>query len=267
MKKAFVLVLCVTILAAGPVFAASIEELTGPERAAALRVEGASITEVQLKNPGPLLLPRHEELRRFIADNMGSLAPNILVETLSRYPKPQADGAAVNWTEAERTGLFNQLLALSTLTGIQYYSASRGVMRTFYESSRVIDDPQGKKVIPDPVYAAPPPGLTLYARQKDLTFGDNIYRYDYYAASDAFFFVQENLTALTAGIIPAVGRNRLRTVMAVIDCGDSLLIYAASMAKTASLPGMGERIGNSFSNRAQAVLKWFTGRADMVFGN
>ena len=256
--------------AAAPVFSATLEELVGIERAAALRSGDASITEVQLKNPAPLLLPLHGELRRFIADNMGSLGPNILVETLWRYPKPQAGGETsgnAGWNETERAGLFNQLMALSTLTGIQYYSASRGTMRTFYESSRVIDGPQSKKNLPDPVYAAPPSALTLYARQKDLTFGDNIYRYDYHTASDAFFFVQENLTALTAGIIPAVGKNKLRTVMAVIDCGDSLLIYAASMAKAASIPGMGERIGNSFSNRAQAVLKWFAGRADQVFGN
>ena len=28
---------------------------------------------------------------------------------------------------------------------------------------------------------------------------------------------------------------------------------------------MGERIGNSFTNRAEAVLKWFVGKADGVF--
>jgi hypothetical protein len=79
-------------------------------------------------------------------------------------------------------------------------------------------------------------------------------------------FVQQNLTAMNAGIIPAVGKNKLRTVMAVIDAGDSLLIYAVSMAKAAPFPGLGERIGNSFTNRAEAVLKWFSGRADGVFG-
>jgi hypothetical protein len=248
----------------GAVFADSLEELVGAERAALLRGEG-SITEVQLKNPGPLLLPRHDALRRFVSEQYDSLGPSLCVETLFRYAKPPQDaGNNAGWNETGRAGLFNQALAISSLAGIQYYSASRGVMRTFYESSAVIDGPATKKVIPDPVYASPPQSLTLYARQKDLTFGDNIYRYDYRAEADAFFFVQENLTALTAGIIPAVGKNKLRSVFAVIDCGDSLLVYAASMAKAASLPGMGERIGNSFTNRAEAILKWFTGRADGV---
>jgi hypothetical protein len=138
-------------------------------------------------------------------------------------------------------------------------------MRVFYEFSRVLDGPRTKKPVSDPVFTVPPQSLTLYADQKDLTFGDNVYRYDYQSAPDALFFVQENLTALNAGIIPAVGRNKLRSVLAVIDCGDCLLIYAVSMAKAAALPGMGDRIGSSFGNRAEAVLKWFTAGADRVF--
>ena len=182
----------ITAFARATVFAATLDELAGPGRAVALRAGGSSIVEVQLKNPGPRLTPRHGELENLIAATMGSLEPNILVETLSCYAKPRRTAAdsGAPWSETERAGLFNQVLALSTLTGIQYYSASRGTMRTFYESSQVIDGPDTKRVIPDPVYAEPPAALTLYARQKDLTFGDNLYRYDYQTRPDAFFFVQ-----------------------------------------------------------------------------
>jgi len=139
-------------------------------------------------------------------------------------------------------------------------------MRVFYESSTVIDDPVGKKPLPDPSFAVCPDSLTLYARQKDLTFGDNIYRLEYRTGADIIFFSQENLSSMNAGLIPAIGRNKFRTVMAVIDAGDSLLIYAAAMARTASVPGMGDRVGASFTNRVKAILKWFVGRADRVFG-
>jgi hypothetical protein len=37
------------------------------------------------------------------------------------------------------------------------------------------------------------------------------------------------------------------------------------MAKTASFPGMNERAGQSFSNRATAILAWFSGRAARAF--
>jgi hypothetical protein len=257
--------------------AASLEDFVGAARAYQLRTEDDSITEVQLKNPQPRLLPNHGDLQRLVDEIMNTLEPGLFVETLCRYEKgapgvagvagssATGTGASDDWTDAQRAGLFNQTLALSTLTGIQYYSASRKTMRTFYESSKVIDAPDTKKAIPDPVYASPPSTLTIYARQKDLTFGDNIYQYDYRTGPDSLIFVQQNLTTMNAGIIPAVGKNKLRTVMAVIDAGDSLLIYAASMAKAVSFPGLGERIGNSFTNRAEAVLKWFSGRADGVF--
>jgi hypothetical protein len=242
-------------------FGASLEELVGTERAAALRSAVEPITEEQHKTISPRLLPRHTGLAALVAENMGSLAPNLFVETLSLYRKP----SAAVWTEAEQIRLLNQLTALSSLAGIQYYSASRKTMRVFYESSRVIDNPTDKNSLPDPVFTALPDLLALYARQKDLTFGDNIYRFVYYTNRDSIFFVQENLTAMTAGIIPAVGKNKFRSLLAVLDTGDFLLIYAAGMAKAASVPGMGDRIGASFTNRAKAILEWFAGRADKVF--
>jgi hypothetical protein len=133
-------------------------------------------------------------------------------------------------------------------------------MRTFYEYSAVIDNPQTGNVLPDPVFSQLPETLALYARQRDLTFGDNIYRYSYVNTVDAVFFAQENITALSYGIIRAIGRGNLQSIIALIDCGDSILIYTVSMARAASLPGMGDRVSSSFKNRAEAALNWLTGR-------
>jgi hypothetical protein len=233
-----------------------------PSYAARLRSTGDLITEVQQRDLSPKLLPSDSELRQFFTKGTESLNPNIMVESLYLYKKPQYSG---DWDNAQKTGLYNQLLAISTLTGIQYYSASRGAMRTLFEYSRVIDGPDTKNVLPDPVYSVPPAQLALYSRQKDLTFGDNIYRYNYAAAADGIFFIQENVTSLNYSLVPAIGKGNLRSIMAVFDCGDVLLIYIASMAKAVPVPGMGERIGTSFSNRAEAILKWFINRAELVF--
>ncbi|MDR0450463.1 MAG: hypothetical protein LBH26_04275 [Treponema sp.] len=246
---------------ASSLWGASLEGLIGPEAAAELRA-GKTLTGVQLKNPAPLLAPAHAAFRSLLEENMKTLEPGILVEALARYKKPEK---AEPWTLAERNALFNEAMALSSLEGIQYYSASRKTMRTFYESSRVIDGPETRRVLPDPFYPNPPARLSLYARQKDLTFGENIYRYDYRAGEDFLIFVQENLSPMNAGIIPALGKNKLRSLVAVIDTEDSLLVYVASLAKAAAIPGIGGRIGSSFTNRAEAILKWFAGRADRVF--
>ena len=224
------------------------------------------VTEVQTKNPVPRLIPRHEGLVKLMNENMSSLQPTTLVETLYRYQKPsQSAGDAVQWNDAEQLEIFNRLVALSSLAGIQYYSESRKSMRIFYETSRVTGDNAGKIPLSDPDFTSLPKELTLYARQKDLTFGDNVYRYEYHTDTNAIFFIQENLTSMSAGIIPAIGKNKFKTVMAIIDSGDSLVIYAAAMAKTLYVPGMGDHIGASFANRAKAILKWFIQQADTIF--
>jgi hypothetical protein len=252
----------VLVLFLAPAGALSLEELTGPETAAELRA-GKTLSQVQLRKPSPALAPRHGELQALLEGTLAELGTGVMVESLSRYEKPPSASLPA-WSSAERAALFNSALAISSLEGIQYYSASRGTMRTFYEYSRIIDSPDTKRELPDPRYAEPA-GLSLYARQRDLTFGDNIYEYRYHAGADSFIFVQRNLTALKTGIITAVGRDKLRSLVAVIDAGDGLLVYAVSLAQARAIPGLGNRIGNSFTNRAQAILEWFKSRAGGAF--
>jgi len=271
-KKALVAALFFSVVAA-PVFCDSqgrrLESLLGPELASSLRAEsdsperGGLLTGTQTRNPALGFLPRHPELEAFVREAKSGLGPAILVESLYLYRKPH--GAAAEWTAAERAGLFNSVVALSSLAGIEYFSISRGAMRTFYESSHVIDNPRNRTPLPDPSFASPPEALALYARQRDLTFGDNVYRFEFRSGADFIIFSQENITSMSVGIVPTIGRNRFRMVTAIIDAGDSLLIYAAAMARATAVPGMGDRIGGSFENRLKAVLQWFSGHADEVF--
>jgi hypothetical protein len=155
---------------------------------------------------------------------------------------------------------------LSTLKGVIYFSPSRRKNRIFYVTSAIINNPEDAKPVPDPTYDTPPAELTLYADQKDRSFGDNIYKYTYYAQKDALIFTQENLTTMTYGIIPAVGKRKLRSIVTVIDAGDSLVVYICSMVKAPTFPGLTRRAAASFAARAKAVLNWFIIRADKAYG-
>jgi hypothetical protein len=241
-----------------------LEALTGAENAASLLRSG-QVEKTQFKNPQPALVPNHAAVKSLAADIAAELKPSVISESLFLYKKPEA--AAHRWTQAERAALYNECLALSSLAGLKYYSASRGEMRLFYETSAAVSGPDGKTAIPDPVFNAPPEKATVYAKQKDLSFGSNVYRYDYYASADSLVFVQENLTTMNYKIVPAVRKHNLRSVVAVIDLGDALLVYAASFAKAASVPGMNDRIGDSFSTRVEAVYRWFASRADKALSS
>jgi hypothetical protein len=51
----------------------------------------------------------------------------------------------------------------------------------------------------------------------------------------------------------------------VVDADAYLVIYAVSMARVISLPLFNQRVGRAFSTRLDALLTWFSGRADRVF--
>jgi hypothetical protein len=210
------------------------------------------------------LIPHDERIVKAISDLKSEVKPSILIESLCYYKKP---AEASYWTVEDRTKLFNGIVAISALEGLRYYSNSRNGTRLFYEKSHLIDSPESKKIISDPVFTPQnlPDALTLYAEQKDLTFGNNIYRFDFTVDKDLILFFQRNVTTMSYGIIPVLGKNKLRTVIGVIDTGDYILIYMVSMADTLSIPGMKNRIGASFSARAQAVLDWFTSKADAIY--
>ena len=244
--------------------AVSLEELLDNSLISMLKANERP-TEIQFRNIKPLLLPANESLKRLIDTILPDLKPSVMVETLYLYKKPETAGKT-GWSQAELAALYNEAAALSSLQGLEYFSASRGEMRTFYETSSVIDSPTTKKPLPDPVFPMPRTELNLFARQKDLTFGDNIYLYTYRYFPGALIFIQENLTDLKAGIFTAVKKNNLHSVLAMLDAGDYILIYAVSMAKASSLPGMNDRIGSSFSNRAEAILQWAASGADRAFG-
>jgi len=241
----------------------SLEDFIGREKAAAL-LAGEKLVISQFNESQPRLIPQRPSLITLVDTIRRDLEPSVMVETLFVYEKP-VNAKKETWSAEEEARLYNGILALSTLAGLQYYSISRGAMRTFYETSSIIDGQSTKKPIPDPVYSRPPARLTILARQKDLTFGDNIYQYDYYSEPGAFIFVQQNLTSLSYGIIPAISKNKLQSVAAVIDAGNFILAYIVSMSKAVSLPGMKERIGNSFANRSEALFNWFSSQADKAF--
>ncbi|MDR0376322.1 MAG: hypothetical protein LBH70_00850 [Spirochaetaceae bacterium] len=245
-------------------FSLSLEEAVGHETAKKLR-GGETLTEVQTRKARPLLSPVHYGTRMLIDSAIEDLDPSYIVENLYLYTKP-AGAAADDWTAAERNALYNGMTAMSTLAGLRYYSVSEKGEDILYESSVVIDGPEAGNPQPDPAFGrTPPSAFTLYARQKDKKFGENIYRYDYQDRSNAIIMIQQNLTDMNSGPIRLIAKNKLRTILAVIDTEEHLLFYAISLIKAPSFPGMKRRIGDSFTNRTAAVIEWLSGQADKAF--
>jgi len=199
-----------------------------------------------------------------ISEAIDIFKPTLLVESLFLYPKG-SEYAHSMWSDSQQSNIFNVLCSISTLTGIEYYSASRKRMRIFYDKSYVVDGPEGKIPLSDPIVSKAPAKSTLYALQRDLTFGENRYRYDYDIQKHYIRFTQENLTTLHWGFVPLLGKGKLRTTVMVIDLEGYLLVYAISAAKAPLIPGLEGKMRDSFSNRADAIYGWFSKKADPIF--
>ena len=263
MKAKFLAITAAFTLFSGTgLFPVPLESLL-PEAQARQLLQSGAIDQQRFDTAVLNMIPRYQALERLIEANLNSIDPDISVESLRLYKKPSQEE---KWTESERTELFNGIVSLSTLKGLEYFSKSRNRMRIFYESSTVIDGPESKNPRPDPAFRTPPPELSVYARQKDLTFGDNIYKYTYYSNESSFIILLENITAMNYGPVTVVGKNKLKSAVGIFDCGPYLLIYTASTAKASILPGMKNRVGESVNNRANALLLWFIQKADKAFG-
>ncbi len=201
------------------------------------------------------LAPRHPAAEALRAE-LSAERPDVVVEALFLWKKPRRSDP-----EAERLTAYNILRSIGSLTGIEYYSASRKAMRLFYERSTLVSGPDGKTPIADSALGSIPRSETLYARQKDLSFGDNVYRYEFSTGSDYLKSMSVNLTTMRYGIVPVAEPEALRVRLLALFADDAILFYAVSSAKATVVPGVRGKLESSFGNRAGAIYAWFSRKA------
>jgi hypothetical protein len=202
------------------------------------------------------LLPAHAAAA-LIPQAVAAKKPGIVVEALFSLPRKRP--AAEAGRKAELASIYGLMRSFGTLKGIEYYSASRGKMRTLYADSYRIDDIVGRVPLPDqapPAADAVPAAETILAFQRDLSFGANVYRYSFSSFPDALRVESINLTKMNYGIVPAVAAEGLTTRILVICAEDAIVFYSESGADAPGI--LSSKIGESFANRAEALFRWFS---------
>jgi hypothetical protein len=148
--------------------------------------------------------------------------------------------------------IYNVLHRISTLAGLDYFSASRGRLREFYLTSSVVDE-DGLTPLPDPVFDQVRREYRFTIRQEDASFGDNLY--EVVSSPDSISI--RNLTPIVYNFIRVANPGDLELQMKIIPDGDRLLFYAFSSLKAPRIFGIRDRLGNSFYNRITALYGWF----------
>jgi hypothetical protein len=253
------ILLAVTAAAAEPAPAAApalkTADLLGAGVCAEIAVKGrAARVDSSLE-----LLPKHPSAAGIRAA-IAAEKPGVIVESAFLLPRQRVEGAAGE--AAELASIYGAMRSFGSMQGIEYYSASRKKMRTLYAQSYRIDDEKNRTKLPDQPYPSVgsiPSNETFIVFQEDLSLGANVYRYAFTSFPDAVFVETTNLTRMSYSIVPAVSPGGFRTRVLVIQADDAILFYAAS---TADVPGfLRTKMGESLSNRAEALFRWFTAQA------
>ncbi|MCK4540799.1 MAG: hypothetical protein KAU17_01045 [Spirochaetales bacterium] len=163
--------------------------------------------------------------------------------------------------------VYNLLRRISSLAGIEYYSASRGRMRIFFEESTRIDSLEDRNPIPDSSRPEIPPMESLYSRQKDKTFGTNYYHLGYCHGEGTIALVMENVTPLRYGFIPVVKEYGMQMHIIAIPLEKGFLFYGASVVDALNLPIIRKKVKNSFFNRLIALRGWFVNQISSISEN
>ena len=169
----------------------------------------------------------------------------------------------INSKSATPISIYNTLLSIETMKGIEYYSQSRKKMRTLFTESYEIVSPDDLKPVADPVIKTIPQVLNRYLLQTDKTFGENIYETVYKFEGSAIWVNMVNTTKMKYKFIPMVKPGKMSVNLFILPMEDGLLFYGVSAAETASFFGLEKTKKESFYNRIKAMYNWFSDQLEM----
>ena len=184
------------------------------------------------------------------------------VEGLFYYPVSDNSQFFKGTPSQQYLAIYNILRSISSMKGIEYYSASRQRWRTFYLDSYVIPSADAEQPLPDPLVASIPQESLLYIFQHDSSFGRNRYRAHYRYNDNSFLVSIHNLTTMRYLIFPMVRPSNMRILISILPTEEGLLYYGLCMVDVPNLFGFEERVSNSFSNRVRALYRWFASQMD-----
>jgi len=184
-------------------------------------------------------------------------ASNLIIEALAFLPGPPAKTPYNAKAQLEALGLiFNQF---SSLQGIQYWSASRKIMRTLYTEAYRVDNPKTRNKLKDPETVTELHVLLpqrTYVYQKDQTFDGVVTEVQCSMSQTTFLMTNTNATPIRLIGIPVLPVDGLRTGFLAAPSSEGILLYFVTSIQS---PSIGRsRVFESASNKALALLHWFT---------
>lgn len=189
---------------------------------------------------------------RDIQNRVAAIDPNLGVESLYLLPYP--DGESYQ-DAVEKSAQI--LFQVSSMEGIEYYSASRERMRTLFTESRFVDNMENRRPLPDPSFEEIPVYRNFTILQTDLTFGTNIYNTDFYSDAGVLRFSMQNMTKMKYKFVTMVSPEALEIHLLVYPLPEGILFYGVCSVDSLSFFGLERKKKDSFYHRIEALKGWF----------
>lgn len=169
---------------------------------------------------------------------------NIITESIFFIKDPPSSNSAFTQKEKLEAAL-EALSDISSLKGINYYSASRKKERVLFTE------------VSDVKVTGEYPNQTITALIEDSTFDENFYKIDYKIYDSYITMEMINLEKLKYSIFTVSQPKEMIFSLAIIPTDEGLLLYCAGVAKTIKAEFLKKRVTSSVSNRVTALYNWF----------
>jgi hypothetical protein len=197
-------------------------------------------------------------IKERVLPQISRMKPTVGVEYLLIYrPGGFVGGSRKDRPAREHLKIYNILRSVSTLRGIEYYSASRKRMRTFFYDAYVIDSPKRRRRLDDPLVEEIPTNASFFTFLRDSSLGDYVAEVKYHYHFDYFAMHIQNWSTLWQFIFPIVQPRDLNMLVIIVPDGDALLFYGLAYVNVTNIFGLAEGRTASFYNRLKALFHWF----------
>lgn len=218
------------------------------------RIRGGAIDAREAAGPADLRwLPAGAPGAAIRAAIAGRQAWPVLIE--SAYLIPAAELPAYDGLKA-----LNALGAVSTMSGITYFSHNRNRETVLFDEVFKAEGPGSRKALPDPGYRALPAADGFTVHLKDANFGSSWYAATLQADERGARLGLTNARAMGIAVVRAFGAGDLVMEFYLAPVDEGLLVYGLCAAAPANLASSVVDMYSAVLKRLDSVRLWAVGR-------
>lgn len=168
-----------------------------------------------------------------------------------------------NASDSEKVlNVYNRMLKISTLKGIEYVSFRAGdKLKTLFSDACMIDSPKKNKAVPDAQVSKVDLFTTYYARLTDTKFGSNKYIADYIGLKDEICVEITNYDVIKYLGLKVVDKEGLHMFVDVKFFDEGVLVYAFAVVYNSEpdvqVLFIEVSLDGAFITRIKALKDWF----------